>query len=314
MKFTIIEDSLSKEIFDSSHELLQAHCIDKSIEIFGSNFLLDIVCPLAAYLSERSSSEMPLKVCFSGGQGSGKTTLSELVQIALGAYKNKNSVGFSIDDIYKTYEERLNMSETIHKLCKVRGVPGTHDIQLGIDTIEELFNADSETQTLIPSFSKPQDRRKPKKDWPVFRGRPDFIFFDAWCGGVPPEKDNSWKGPINILEKEEDPEGIWWKWSNNALKNQYQDLFSLFDILIMIEVPDMQTVFDSRWLQEQTLAKNLSDPKDLSKIMTKKEVNRFVMHYERLTHHIFKEVPKIANIVIKRDKDFMFSFSKIPQR
>ena len=42
------------------------------------------------------------------------------------------------------------------------------------------------------------------------------------------------------------------------------------------------------------------------KIMTKDEVYRFVMHYERLTRYILEEVPKFADIVIARDKSFNF--------
>ena len=164
-----------------------------------------------------------------------------------------------------------------------------------------------------PIFSKPNDERVPKENWNIYKGRPDIILFDAWCGGVPPESKDSWDGPINSLEESEDPNGVWWKWSNDALRGSYQELFSLFDILIMIKVPDIQTVFDSRWLQEQTLSKHLVGTKDEHKIMNREEVDRFVMHYERLTLHILKEVPAIADIVIKRDRNFQFIYSKTPR-
>ena len=54
----------------------------------------------------------------------------------------------------------------------------------------------------------------------------------------------------------------------------------------------MEFVYKSRWLQEQTLAKTIKDPVLKEKIMTKEEVYRFVMHYERLTHYILEEIPK----------------------
>ena len=46
--------------------------------------------------------------------------------------------------------------------------------------------------------------------------------------------------------------------------------------------------------------------------MTKAEVYRFVMHYERLTHYILEELPRLSDIVLARDGNFQFSISKTP--
>ena len=86
----------------------------------------------------------------------------------------------------------------------------------------------------------------------------------------------------------------------------------MFDLLVMIKVPSMEFVYQSRWIQEQTLAKTVTDPELKKKIMTKDEVYRFVMHYERLTHYILEEIPKFSDIVISRDGNFNFSISKTP--
>ncbi len=219
-------------------------------------------------------------------------------------------MGFSIDDIYKSQEERRLLSEEVHPLCYVRGVPGTHDIAMGLDLIEQLSNADHDTETKIPSFCKPEDKHYPEEDWPLYLGKPDFIFFDAWCGGAKPVPEANWLPPLNKLEREEDPDGIWSKWSNNELAKDYQTLFSRFDLLLMIQVPNMEFVYESRWIQEQTLSKTITDPALKEKIMSKEEVYRFVMHYERLTHYILDEVPGFSDIVLSRDGDFKFSFSK----
>ena len=80
----------------------------------------------------------------------------------------------------------------------------------------------------------------------------------------------------------------------------------------MIKVPKMEHVYESRWLQEQTLEKTLKDPELKRKIMSKQEVFRFVMHYERLTRYILEEMPSFADIVLERDKGFNFSFLKTP--
>ena len=124
--------------------------------------------------------------------------------------------------------------------------------------------------------------------------------------------EENWLPPLNQLEKEEDPEGIWSKWSNQELSKDYQTMFSLFDLLLMIKVPNMDFVYESRWIQEQTLAKTVKDKDLKNKIMTKEEVYRFVMHYERLTHYILEALPKLSDIVLARDGNFKFSISKTP--
>ena len=282
------------------------------IDNFSRYFLKEIVIPLAVYFNSLERKKDPHFIGFTGGQGSGKTTLSEFVQLVLQLGFDKKTIGFSLDDIYKTPEEREDLAKSVHPLCKVRGVPGTHDVKLGLDTLNSLVHAQPSTQTSIPSFSKPLDQHSPKETWREYKGKPDFIFFDAWCGGARPVSTENWKPPMNILEKEEDPKGIWSKWSNTELAGDYQILFERFDLLLMIKVPSMEHVYESRWLQEQTLAKTLKDPEIKKKIMNKQEVFRFVMHYERLTRYILEEMPSFADIVLERDKVFNFSFLKTP--
>ena len=55
-----------------------------------------------------------------------------------------------------------------------------------------------------------------------------------------------------------------------------------------------------------------SDPEMLKKIMTKEQVYRFVMYYERLTRYVLEEMPSFADIVLDRSEGFEFAFSKHP--
>ena len=73
---------------------------------------------------------------FSGGQGSGKTTVSKILKIILSKFFKRRIQIISIDDFYKTLEQRNKMSFRIHPLFRIRGVPGTHDINL----IKNFFN------------------------------------------------------------------------------------------------------------------------------------------------------------------------------
>ena len=67
---------------------------------------------------------------FSGGQGCGKTTVTGILKIILKKFFKRRIHVSSIDDFYKTLEDRNKMSNEIHPLLKTRGVPGTHDINL----------------------------------------------------------------------------------------------------------------------------------------------------------------------------------------
>lgn len=312
IKLPDINDPLCNEIFNKAKSEIEGLSSKLKIDNLSKKFFKEIVIPLAIYFNSLKNNEDPYLIGFTGGQGSGKTTLSDFVQLILQVGFEKKTTGFSIDDLYKTPEERDILAETIHPLCKVRGVPGTHNIKLGLDVLNSLYKANSFTETTIPSFSKTQDKHLPEEVWIKFKGKPDFIFFDAWFGGAKPISFNNWKPPINKLEKKEDPDGIWSKWSNKELAGDYQNLFNKIDLLLMIKVPDMNDIFESRWLQEQTLEKTLSGNMSDSKIMSKDEVWNFVMHYERLTRYVLEEIPKFADIVLNRDKNFEFSFVKKP--
>ena len=280
------------------------------IDDISDNFFLEIVIPLSVYLNSFQKRNIPYLIGLTGGQGSGKTTLSIFLQKILIDVFKKRAVGFSIDDIYKTKEDREKIAKKIHPLCSVRGVPGTHDIGLGNETIDSLFEAKSNTYTHIPSFSKILDMHHPKKDWRKYKGRPNFIFFDAWCGGAKPIPNFKWRPPLNKLEKEKDPEQVWAKWSNNELAGDYQKLFNRFDKLIFIQVKKMKNVYENRWLQEKNMSKGIKDKKLLKNIMNKNQIKKFVMHYERLTRHILDEMPNQADIVITREDKSNFFIKK----
>ena len=67
---------------------------------------------------------------FCGRQGSGKTTVTRILKIILTKFFERRIHVSSIDEFYKTSEDRNKMANEIHSLFKTRGVPGTHDINL----------------------------------------------------------------------------------------------------------------------------------------------------------------------------------------
>ncbi|SHF62153.1 D-glycerate 3-kinase [Microbulbifer donghaiensis] len=250
--------------------------------------------PLAVWLADRRSPERTLVVGICGGQGSGKSTLTDFLQLVW-AQMDLRCAGFSLDDIYLTKTERQGLAKTVHPLLITRGVPGTHDVQLGLDTIAALCNADAHSETPIPQFDKSIDDRAPRCDWPIHRGRVDILLFEGWCVGARP-----WQGAeaaINALERREDAAGIWRSYVNTQLAGPYRELFAMLDLLLMLKVPSMECVLEWRRLQEQKLRARSG------RGMSDDELARFVQHYERITRNLLDEMPARADCVFELGRD-----------
>ena len=103
----------------------------------------------------------------------------------------------------------------------------------------------------------------------------------------------------------QDTSGAWRTGVNQALAGDYQQLFGLIDVLLMLKIDSMERVFEWRRLQEQKLAAKAAQSEiDMTElqIMSDPELDRFIMHYERLTKHILDEMPGCADIVFFLDQ------------
>jgi len=106
------------------------------VDIGLVELLESIYVPLGAWLVARKDQQQgPLVVGINGAQGAGKSTLFNLLEVILEEGFNLKVVGLSIDDLYKTREAREGLAHSIHPLLSTRGVPGTHDVELGIELI-----------------------------------------------------------------------------------------------------------------------------------------------------------------------------------
>ncbi len=189
-----------------------------------------------------------------GAQGSGKSTLREFVAVLLRQCYGYRVADFSIDDLYLTQAERHQLAASIHPLLKTRGAPGTHDIELVLSLIDQLSTATPKTVTRIPSFDKALDDRRPERDWPTFEGAADIIILEGWCLGAKPQAESDLTRPVNDLEAAEDPDGTWRRYVNAQLAEVYSRLFARLNRLIMLKVPNMESVYRWRGVQEMKLA------------------------------------------------------------
>ncbi|MBY4678019.1 hypothetical protein [Marinobacterium arenosum] len=275
------------------------------VDIGLVELLEHIYVPLGAWLACRKQQQPgPLVVGINGAQGAGKSTLFNLLEVILTEGFGLRVVGFSIDDLYKTYEERTRLAHSVHPLLQTRGVPGTHDVDLGISILQSLRTSDDNSVTKIPVFDKSIDDRCQSAVWQEWVGPADIIVMEGWCVGAVPQPDKALAGPINELESQEDADGAWRRHANEQLKGVYQELFSMLDVLLMLKVPSMDAVFEWRSLQEMKLAERVKyiydtqQPTDHLRIMDEQQIKRFIQHYERLTRHMLEEMPQRADITL----------------
>ena len=279
-------------IFLKSQEVMSEPFRDKIGQL--NKFYL----PISKMINDEYLKDKKTKVIgLCGGQGSGKSTISNILKIILKEGFHLETVIFSIDDFYKTLNQRQLMSKNISHLFLTRGVPGTHDTRILKSCIQNLKNFRFR-KSMIPKFDKSNDDRCPKNKWLKVNKKPNIVIFEGWCVGVTPQKKRDLKTPINQLEKEHDTKKVWREKVNLELKSKYQKIFSLIDKLIFLKVPSFKYVFKWRLLQE----KKLRTTSKGKKTMDNEQVKNFIMYYERLTKHMLKILPKKADTVINIDK------------
>ena len=137
-------------------------------KIFGKSIadkitnLRRIYIPMSFWIENKYKKKgRTLFLGFSGGQGAGKTTVAGILKIILKKYFKRKIQAISIDDFYRTLEDRNKMSITIHPLFKTRGVPGTHETSL-IMKFFDFIKKKKFKKFKVPKFGKTSDDRLKK--------------------------------------------------------------------------------------------------------------------------------------------------------
>ncbi len=252
----------------------------------------DIYLPLIDWLDKKT--ETPLLLGINGCQGSGKSTLADFIA-AVQAMRGRRVAVLSIDDFYLTRRERAQLAQSIHPLLQTRGVPGTHDLALALQTVDSLLSLSPGDTTQLPRFDKSCDDRAPLSQWPTIEGPIDMVILEGWCVGSRPQSANELTTPVNTLEKNEDGDGRWRQFVNDSLKN-YQQLFERLHTMVMLKAPDFSCVYRWRLEQEQKLAALRPDG---SGVMSAEEIARFIQHYQRLTEANLVALPSHADVILE---------------
>ncbi len=147
--------------------------------------LYNLWLPLALQLAiGRQPMNRPLIQGILGGQGTGKTTLALVLSLIL-AHLGYRTLSLSLDDLYKTYAERQRLQQNDPRLIW-RGPPGTHDIELGRELLDQLRSPHRTDPILVPRFDKSAwegagDRTNSEPVEGV-----DIVLFEGWFVGVRP--------------------------------------------------------------------------------------------------------------------------------
>lgn len=158
------------------------------------------VLPFSVSLAEhRRVPARPVFVGIQAPQGSGKTTLVRQLLEGLPRF-GLRGVGLSIDDFYLTRDGQLQVaaSHPDNPYLEHRGYPGTHDVELGLRTLEALRSL-GDQDLALPSYDKSahggRGDRAPESEWPQVRGPLDLVFLDGWMLGFEPVPESALPDP-----------------------------------------------------------------------------------------------------------------------
>jgi D-glycerate 3-kinase len=264
--------------------------------------LWDLWLPLAIKIaSQHQKLRHPLIQGILGVQGTGKTTMSKALTLILQelGYRTLN---LSLDDLYKTYSDRLVLTQQDPRLIW-RGPPGTHDIDVGLNLLDQIHN--SQSPVIVPRFDKSAYKGAGDRTNPEIVSGVDILIFEGWFVGVRPIDPQDFNtAPPPILT---DEDRLFARDMNRQLQN-YLPLWERLDSLIVLYPTDYRcSLIWRKQAEQQMIAAGKSGMSEL-------EIEEFVNYFWRSLHpELFikplVKSPQLVDLVIEINRDR--SFGKI---
>jgi len=172
-----------------------------------------------------------------GGQGTGKTTLGLVLNILL-RHLGKTFLSISLDDLYKTYSDRQKLRDRRPAFIW-RGPPNTHDIDLGIEVLQQLHDRhpDRPQPIAIPRFDKSLHNGAGDRTEPEISYGADIVLFEGWFVGMRPLPISAFRNFLPPILTEGDRE---FALECNANLYNYLPLWDYIDSLIVLKPEDYQ--------------------------------------------------------------------------
>lgn len=231
---------------------------------------LPLSIQIASWRSAQSIAR-PLIQGFLGGQGVGKTTLTNILTLIL-RHLNYQTISFSLDDLYLPYRDRVQLQQQEPRLIR-RGPPGTHDIKLGLRVLQQLRQ--NRFPVAIPQFDKSAFGGAGDRTESVLATEADIVLFEGWFVGVP---------PIDPILFETAPAPIMTECDRqfardmNERLRDYLPLWNLLDRLIVLYSPNYQ--LSKQWRKQAE--HNLIDQGKAG--MVDSEIDDFVEYFWKALH------------------------------
>lgn len=261
---------LLKSVFPAFSKFCQATLQVQLQEML--QVLWDLWLPLGIKLaSQRQQLGRPLIQGILGGQGTGKTTMSKILILILD-HLGYRTVSLSLDDLYKTYSDRLVLTQQDPRFIW-RGPPGTHDIDLGLNVLDQIRQ--SQSPVMLPRFDKSAFGGAGDRTTSEMVTDVDIVLFEGWFVGVRPiDPDLFDTSPPPIVT---DEDRVFARDMNLRL-HDYLPLWERLDNLIVLYPTDYRCSLEWRkQAEQQMIAAGKSG-------MSNAEIEQFVNYFWRSLH------------------------------
>lgn len=260
-----------KQVFLRIQDFLQQQgWQDFSIDLFQQLWL-----PLAQQIADwrQETQQKPCILGILGGQGTGKTTLAAVLAQIM-AEMDLRVCQISIDDLYKTHADRLQLQQ-FDPRYRWRGPPGTHDVSLGISVLKQLRQASPQHPVAVPRFDKSLHQGAGDRVAPEAITAVDVVLFEGWFVGVRPiDPDLFDCAPPPILTESD---RAFARDVNDRLRN-YLPLWAELDRLIVLNPVDYRLTLQWRKAAEQKMRASGRAG------MSDAEIEEFVQYFWRSLH------------------------------
>ncbi|KAH7433411.1 hypothetical protein KP509_07G068000 [Ceratopteris richardii] len=213
----------------------------------------------------KESEEIPaLVIGITAPQGCGKSTLVYSLDYLFNS-TGRRAISVSIDDFYLTgaEQEKLASENPGNTLLELRGNAGSHDLELGTQTLEALRNLSSEGRKVkVPRYDK-------------------VLLFEGWMLGFSPVGTETYEAVDPQLEKV------------NANLAPYHDAWDKYvDSWIVIKVHNLDAVYN--WRLQAEIGMRLTGRPSMTDEEVKDFVSRYIPAYKAYLPGLYASGPKNA--------------------
>jgi len=253
--------------------------------------------PLAQRLvAQRQQQERPLVQGILGGQGSGKTTLCAVLRVIL-KHLGYPAVSLSLDDLYKTHAERQLLQQQDPRF-RWRGPPGTHDVELGIQTLERLRHPHGKPVE-VPRFDKSAFGGRGDRTQSEWVRGVEIVLFEGWFVGVHPVDPTVLTAAPSPLDTASDRA---FALETNDRLQAYLPLWKLLDQLMILWPQDYR--LSQQWRQQAEQEAIAAGKSGMSNTEIAQFVNYFwqALHPELFIRPLLQD-PQRADLVVEIDRN-----------